>query len=64
LAYAARLLDHAPDASTRHYLAGFLGGVARQAHDRPLADAALRRQRGCAMRFKRGWRCQIRLLRM
>jgi CheY-like chemotaxis protein len=42
LAYAARLLDHAPDASTRHYLAGFLGGVARQAHDRPLADAALR----------------------
>jgi CheY-like chemotaxis protein len=41
LAYAAGLLDGDPDPDLRHYLAGFLGGVALQAHDRPLADAAL-----------------------
>jgi CheY-like chemotaxis protein len=42
LAYAAALLERAPDASTRHYLAGFLSGVARQSRDRALAEAALR----------------------
>jgi hypothetical protein len=41
LAYAAGLLDADPDPDLRHYLAGFLGGVARQAHDQPLAEAAM-----------------------
>ena len=41
LAYAAGLLDADPDPDLRHYLAGFLGGVALQAHDRPLAEAAM-----------------------
>ena len=40
LAYAAGLLDHDPDAPTRLYVAGFLGGVAQQSHDTPLAEVA------------------------
>jgi len=42
LAYAARLLDCDPDPQTQHYLARFLGGVARHARDPQLAEAALR----------------------
>jgi CheY-like chemotaxis protein len=41
LAYAARLLQADPDPDLRHYLAGFLGGVAQQAQDQPLACAAI-----------------------
>jgi CheY-like chemotaxis protein len=41
LAYAAALLKSDPDPDLRHYLAGFLDGVARQAQDQPLAKAAL-----------------------
>lgn len=44
LAYAAGLLKADPDPDLRHYLAGFLGGVARQALDRPLAEAAVSAQ--------------------
>ena len=36
----ARMLDASPDAAQRSYIAGFLGGVARSAHDAPLEAAA------------------------
>ncbi len=41
LAYAAGLLLCDPDPNLHLYLAGFIGGVARQAHDGALAEAAL-----------------------
>lgn len=44
LAYAASLLDRDPDAPMRRYVAGFLGGVARQSHDTRLAEVARRAQ--------------------
>ena len=37
---AAAALDAGPDAAGQRYLAGFLGGVARHAHDMALATAA------------------------
>jgi len=37
---AAQALDAGPDAAAQRYLAGFLGGVARHAHDPGLARAA------------------------
>ena len=40
LAQAADLLRSAPDAPARRYLAGFLHGIARHAHDEILANAA------------------------
>jgi CheY-like chemotaxis protein len=40
LVSAARMLDASPDAAQRRYIAGFLGGVARSAHDAPLEAAA------------------------
>ncbi len=39
-AHAAALIEAGADAETRRYLAGFLTGVARHAHDTPLAEAA------------------------
>ena len=44
LAYAAALIGPDPDPDLCRYVAGFVGGVARQAQDRPLAEAALRAQ--------------------
>ncbi len=41
LAHAARLLEADLDPSTLRYLAAFVGGVARHAHDHALAQAAL-----------------------
>ena len=40
LAHAAALIEAGPDAASRRYLAGFLTGVARHAHDPALAAAA------------------------
>lgn len=40
LAHAAQVLRERPDDEGRRYLAGFLGGVARHAHDPALAAAA------------------------
>lgn len=40
LVHAASLMADAPDAGQRRYLASFLGGIARVAGDRALADAA------------------------
>ncbi|MGV8985108.1 MAG: response regulator [Cypionkella sp.] len=40
LAHAAALLDAGPGAEGQAYVAGFLRGVARHAHDSALADAA------------------------
>ena len=40
LAHAAAVLATAPDGGTRHYLAGFLTGIARQAQDPALEAAA------------------------
>lgn len=40
LAHAAAVLRDRQDAEARQYLAGFLGGVARHAHDPALAEAA------------------------
>ncbi len=42
LAYAADLLDRRPGEGTRAYVAGFVVGVARHAHDAALAEAAVR----------------------
>ena len=42
LAYAARVMDGAPDPATQRYLAAFLGGVAKHARDPALAQSALR----------------------
>lgn len=40
LAYAADLLDQRPGEGTRSYVAGFVRGVARHAHDAALAEAS------------------------
>jgi CheY-like chemotaxis protein len=40
LVHAAAVLAEQADADARRYLAGFLGGVARHAHDQALAEAA------------------------
>lgn len=40
LTRAAAVLDADPDAATRRYVAGFLSGVARHAHDPALQEAA------------------------
>lgn len=46
LARAVEMLDSGTDSGGRHYLAQFLGGIARQIHDRGLAHAAAELQRG------------------
>ncbi|MNF00263.1 hypothetical protein D3C80_1990650 [compost metagenome] len=40
LAHVAEVLDLADDIAAIEYIARFLAGVARSAHDRPLEDAA------------------------
>jgi CheY-like chemotaxis protein len=42
LALAADILDQGPDQSSLDYVAQFLGGIARSAHDRALEEAAAR----------------------
>lgn len=39
LLLAAQAVDDGPDVEQRHYLAGFLTGLARQAHDQTLSEA-------------------------